>query len=173
MFDEIEKFIKKMAEAAEQAQRQQQPPPAPRPQQPSSQPKRKPPPRIAPPQRLAQPLSEEALEPEIVDAELADTGNRLSQKVARDFRGTEQLASHANRLGSHLDQADETMDAHVHKALDHKLGTLKQSALKAPEATFDAQTNTALDLVKSLNSGPSLRNAIILSELLRRPEENW
>jgi len=159
-----------MAEAAEQAQRQQQPPPAARP--PQARPQQQQPAR-KPTARLAKPLSENVLEPEIVDAELADTGNRLAQKVSRDFRGTEQIASHANRLGSHLDQADENMDAHVHQALDHKLGTLKQSALKAPEATFDAQTNTALELVKALNSGPSLRNAIILSELLRRPEENW
>jgi hypothetical protein len=163
MFDEIEKFIKKMAEAAEQAQRPPQPPPKARPKQKQQQP-RKP--------RLAQPMEVEIVEPEIVDAELADTSTRLSQKVLGDLRGSDQISSHASRIGSHLD-TDASIDAHVHKALDHKLGTLKQSTTTAPAATFDAQTISAVDLVKLLNSGAGLRNAIIMSELLRRPEENW
>lgn len=175
MFDEIEKFIKKIAEAAEAAQRQEQRQREPQPQPPQNQNrppqkqrggKQQRPPRIAPP-------VEEVVDADIIDVDVIESADRFSKKVARDFRGSEQISKHASQIGRQLEQSDENMDAHVHQALDHKLGTLKQSDTKAPQAQIDATTDVVLNLKKSLSSPDSLRNAIIVSELLRRPEENW
>jgi len=73
-----------------------------------------------------------------------------------------------------VDQADEAMEAHIHQARDHKVGDLTSSA---PTATSDQQPatgeNRALSVGELLRDPHSIRDAIVVSEILRRPTHRW
>jgi hypothetical protein len=91
-----------------------------------------------------------------------------------DTRSFEQRASHMTRV----DQADEQMEEHLHKAFDHEVGTLAaqakaKEAANAAAAAATASKVTAGGVAAMLKDRNSLRNAIIMQEILRRPEERW
>src|SRR5262245_1245446 len=135
MKDEVEEFLRRVAQMRQQAEAQgkgqaQKPPPRPAPaRQPA-------PPR--PPQTLVQrPQSAltPPLEAEVVDAELADTADRFEKRLRNDMRGTEQIVEHTRHLGEEVNAADNKMEAHLHQVFDHQLGRLKKSASEAaPQA---------------------------------------
>lgn len=182
MKDEVEEFLRRVAQMRAQAEAQGKGQP-PKPQQPRSAPQKQPPkpPRTPPPPaRLVpaqpplsqQPMSQQPMDVEIVAAELADKADRLGQRVRDDLRGTEQIAEHARRLGEEVDATDTKMQAHLHQVFDHKLGQLKSSGGETALVTAD-QTAGELSLVeihRMLRSPASVRDAIIMSEILRRPE---
>jgi hypothetical protein len=175
MADEVEEFLRRVAQMRAQAEaqaraQQQRPRPA--------APPPPPPPQQVAPARLVPARSElsvqEPAQAEIVDAELADSGERVGRQVARDMRGTEQIASHARQLGDEVDQADEKLEAHLHQVFDHQLGRLKKTATDqaAPAASAAKRLGfTAGSIADLLHSPENLRNAIILGEILKRPEE--
>ena len=172
MKDEVEEFLRRVAQMRAQAEAQargQQQRPAPQ-RPPQKQPQH--PPQQA---RLTQPPPPPTLQPqpvEIVDAELADTSDRLGQRVRSDLRGTEQIAEHTRQLGQEVDAADNKMQAHLHQVFDHKLGQLKSSGGPTALVTGE-QTAAELSLEqirRMLRSPQSIRDAIIMSEVLRRPE---
>src|SRR5438552_12943247 len=103
MKDEVEDFLRRVAQMRAQAEAQargQQPRPAP--QRPPPKP-----PRATPPARLVPARQEtviaEPLQAEIVDAELADTADRFGQRVRSDLRESEQIAEHTRHLGEEVD----------------------------------------------------------------------
>ena len=169
MKDEVEEFLRRVAQMRAQAEAQakgQQ-----RPAQPRPQPK---PARPAPPPRLVpQPMpTPQALPVEIVDAELADTADRFGQRVRSDLRESETISEHTRHLGEDVDAADSKMQAHLQQVFDHKLGQLKSTggatALVTGERTA---AELSLDQVRRMLASPqSVRDAIIMSEVLRRPE---
>src|SRR5262249_45824360 len=113
MKDEVEDFLRRVAqmraqaEAQAKAQQQRAAPPKPPPK----------PQRPPPPQRLVPARQESAPPPlapaEIVDAELAEKPDRVARQVAADLRGTERIAEHARHLGEDVDAADSKMQAHL------------------------------------------------------------
>ena len=173
MKDEVEEFLRRVAQMRAQAEAQargQQQRPAPQ-RPPPKQPQQTPPqPRLAPsppppPRSQPQPV-------EIVDAELADTADRLGQRVRSDLRGTDQIAEHTRHLGEDVDAADSKMQAHLQQVFDHKLGQLKSSGGPTALVTGE-QTAAELSLEqirRMLRSPQSIRDAIVMSEILRRPE---
>lgn len=171
MKDEVEEFLRRVAQMRAQAEAQargQQQRPAPQ-RPPPKQPQKTPPqPRLAPP-----PAPTSQQQPvEIVDAELADTADRFGQRVRSDLRGTEQIAEHTRHLGEQVDAADSKMQAHLQQVFDHKLGQLKSSGGPTALVTGE-QTAAELSLEqirRMLRSPQSIRDAIIMSEVLRRPE---
>jgi hypothetical protein len=165
MKDEVEDFLRRVAQmraqAEAQAKGQQRPQPRPVPKTPP------------PPSRLAPaPVVVEPVPVEIVDAELADRSDRVSRRVAEDLRGTDQIAEHTRRLGAEVDAVQDKMQAHLHQVFDHQLGRLKTSSGQEAAPTVEKPTSElSPDLVvRMLRSPGSIRDAIVMSEILRRPE---
>ncbi len=172
MKDEVEEFLRRVAQMRAQAEAQgrgQQPRPAPPrpPQKPAQTP---PPARLVPAQQPA-PTSQ-PLPVEVVDAELADTADRFGQRIRRDLRESEQIAEHTQHLGKEVDGTDTKMQAHLHEVFDHKLGQLKSSSAATALVTADRTANElSLDHIRRMLGSPqSVRDAIIMSEVLRRPD---
>lgn len=171
MRDEVEEFLRRAAarRAAAEAKRREQ-------QQTAAQA-----PRQAPVERrplVERPAPVVQAEPlvEIVEAEVADTGSRFNTSVSQHLRGTTEIARHAASLGAEVDQADDKLEARLHRTFDHQLGALKDTTTAAPVREAQ-QTPEALlasmNLSKLLSNAQSIRNAIILSEVLNRPEQRW
>jgi hypothetical protein len=171
MRDEVEEFLRRAAARRAQAEakrrEQQQQVATPQQQQ-----------RPAPIQRA--PLRQRPIdvEPvvEIIEAEEADANSRMSSSVAQNLRGTAEIGRHASSLGYEVDQADEKLQARLTKTFDHQLGQLKNTSLAAPEQA-PVQTSEALaasmNLTRLLRNAQTIRNGIILSEILARPEHRW
>lgn len=172
MRDEVEEFLRRAAARRAQAEAkrreqqqaaQQSPPP---PQQQQRQPLVQRPPAIQ-----TEPLVE------IIEAEVADTTSRFSSNVAQHMRGTSEIARHASSLGAEVDQADDKLQARLNKTFDHQLGSLKPTTTTAPPAQPAPQsaesTQTAQNIARLLANPQNVRNAIILSEILNRPESRW
>ena len=132
------------------------------------------------PQRPA-PIARAPLQPvedvvEIIDAEEADTTSRFSSTVSQHMRGTTEIARHAASLGAEVDQADDKLEARLQRTFDHKLGQLKDTTTAATPQQIKQAADTAVTplQIKGLLANPqSIRNAIVLSEILNRPEDRW
>ena len=193
--DEVEEFLRRAAARRAAAQQQQRPAaPAPPQQQrpPAAPPAWSQPPRPAPPPPaptlqprrpatladvvILQPV--ETVEAQVVDAELADQQDRLGRYVAQDLRGTEEIAERTRHLGEEVDLADDKLEAHLHQVFDHSVGQLKKQATdsvpKPPEGPRDQiPALTSAGIAQMMRSPEAIRNAIILGEILHRPEERW
>ena len=175
MRDEVDEFLRRVAQmrAAAEAQakaQQQRPVPAKPPA----------PPRPAPPpQRLAPARQEvkyvEPAEAEVVDVEISDRVEGFNRRVAQDLRGSEQIAEHTRHLGEEVDRADDKLEARLHQVFDHQIGHLKKSTMEAGAIlTSDpASDGTARDMLQMLRTPQSVRDAIVMAEILRRPEDRW
>ena len=118
MKDEVEEFLRRVAQlraqAEAQARAQQQRPGFQPPQQ-------MPPQRPAPPQRLV-PAQEEVvyLEPadaEIVDAEVAELNEDSGRYAPHHIRGEYAFAQHAKQLGAEVDLADDKLETRLHETI--------------------------------------------------------
>jgi hypothetical protein len=184
MKDEVEDFLRRVAQMRAQAEaqaRRQQPAgggqaPPQRPVQQKPPPK---PPRAPPPARLAparqEPTHLEPVPAEVVDAELAEIGDSVGRHVAQHLRGPEEIAERTRHLGEEVDLADDKLEAHLHQVFDHQLGRLKKSTLEAGAAgPKEPPPEFSLgQIMRLLRSSESIRNAIVMSEILRRPDERW
>jgi hypothetical protein len=89
-----------------------------------------------------------------------------------------QIAASAKRIDpkrpSEIEQIDEAMELQIHQALDHQVGSL---ASTAPTATSDqrppADENRPRSVSELLRDPQSIRDAIVVSEILRRPTDRW
>lgn len=176
MKDEVEEFLRRVAQLRAQAEAQaraQQ-------QRPGFQPPlQMPPQRAVPPARLI-PAQEEVvyLEPaeaEVVDAELAELGDDVGRHVAQHLRGHVEIAEHTRHLGEEVDRADDKLEARLHQTFDHQLGSLKKTAsdTAAVEHVKPAPDVTLREIRSMLGSPANMRDAIVMAEILRRPEDRW
>lgn len=86
-----------------------------------------------------------------------------------------RLAEHASQLGSVIAQADERIEARLHKKFDHRLGTLEErGALSAnggggtlQVSSPPSETSPGDSLVALLRSPEGVRQAFVLNEILR------
>ncbi len=130
-------------------------------------------PQLAQRRPLAQQQPVEAVPVELLEPMSDDTGS-----VAEHVR-THVSSRHVGTVGSRtlqsqVDQADENMEEHVHEVFDHKLGRLSST----PGETADQPGPTipptaAAGMAAMLSDASSIRQAIVLSEILQRPEHNW
>jgi hypothetical protein len=178
MSDEIAEFLRRAAQRrAEQMQQQLEA------QRRAAQQQYAPPPPMpsAPPRpTLARPLVVEA---EILEDEepvsLRPARSNVAQHVAQHL-DTGDFAERAERLGDATEQADERMEQHLHQAFDHRLGSIGAStesimAAVTPEIDDEMKGRVVSHhpILSLLRQPQSVRNAIVLSELLQRPEQNW
>jgi len=174
MPDEVEEFLRRVAQMRAQAQakgEQQPAPPKPPKQKPPKQQRTKPPARLVPARQEAT-SSIAPADAEVGDAELADNSNRVGRLVARDLSGAEQIAEHTRQLGAEIDAADAKMQAHFQQTFDHQLGRLKSSSVEtALVETERTAPQLSLDkIIQLLRSPGSVRDAIVMAEVLRRPD---
>ena len=111
---------------------------------------------------------------------------------ARQVVRPDAVAQHAEQLGSKVDLADEKIEGHLHEVFDHKLGSLADTSGESPhdaqhiaqgtdsqvwESTAskrqrdESSTDLAQDIAAMLRNPSSLKDAIILTEIFRRPED--
>jgi hypothetical protein len=118
---------------------------------------------------------------EVVDAELIEQPNRVAQSVQKHLTSSQQFGQHASQLGERVGLADDVLDARLHQTFDHKLGRLAQSSGNTlPEAppentdTLAASATRAMHPIAQLfGNALSIRNAIMLREILDRPVDRW
>ena len=180
MADEVEEFLRRVAQMRAQAeaqargqQQQRRPQPAP-PQPPPAKPLVPPPPARLVPARQEVVYLEPA-EAEIVDAELTEIGDSVGRHVTQHLSGTQQIGAHAQQLGHEVDLADDKLEARLHQVFDHQLGQLKSTASStaaAPHASLAADV-TVSEMLQMLRSPQSIRDAIVMAEVLRRPDDRW
>ena len=84
--------------------------------------------------------------------------------------GTEQIAEHTRHLGEEVDLADDKLEAHLHEVFDHQLGRLKKSTIEAGAQGRQAAVEVTAGQRSRRRTPQSIRDAIIMSEILRRPE---
>jgi hypothetical protein len=175
MRDEVEEFLRRAAarRAQAEAKRREQQQQAAQPQQPRPQ---RQPLVQRPPLVQRAPLVQEEPLVEIIEAEVADTGSRFSSSVAQHMRGSAEIGRHASNLGAEVDQADDRLEARLAKTFDHQIGQLKDTTTAAPVREVQQSPEALLasmNLTKLLSNAQTIRNAIVLSEVLNRPEHRW
>lgn len=80
---------------------------------------------------------------------------------------TADFAQQTSELGEDVGYADERLEQHLHEKFDHKLGSLEQSVQAVEQK---AQERRVEKIAELLRSPEGMQNAIIASEILRRPE---
>jgi hypothetical protein len=196
MADEIEEFLRRAAQrraaqAAQQQAAQQQP------QQ--FQPPPPPPPRpVAPAPRPA--LAPTYVEPQPVEVEVVydepELGAGVSSHVAQAM-DNRQFTERASHLGEVVGLADDNMDAHLHQKFDHQVGQLRSTTAAVPavapspsfeqarhgdagaapagagDAAAHAAGVSAAEIAQLLRTPRNIRYAVIMNEVLTRPEGRW
>jgi hypothetical protein len=95
----------------------------------------------------------------------------VAEHVTDDLVTTE-YADRASHLGEEVGEADERLEEHLHEAFDHKLGTLKHEDLD-PSSDKKSSESSPQGLQQLLRTKSALRNAIILREIIDRPDHRW
>ena len=107
----------------------------------------------------------------------------------------ETLGQHAEQLGTQVGLADEKAEDHLHHVFDHKLGTLTDTSQDSPQHSEQIAEGTdsqvwesttlrrqrqsesseerAQEIAFMLRDPSSLKEAIILSEIIRRPVDHY
>jgi hypothetical protein len=164
---EIEEFLKRAAALRAQQAQQRAPQPA----------------RLAAPLATLQRSTPPPSDAEVMDAEVIATddvsGDDVAAYVQRHLSPSE-FQMRAGQLAERIRSADEQFESHLHKAFEHKLGQLGAVTSRAEDSTLDVEEEAAKaipvspsDLVRIICSPQGIRNAIVVSELLNRPEHRW
>ncbi len=159
MADDLEAFLRQAAQR--RAQRQKPAQPKPPPARPQTQPPRSP----ATPQRppVSSPVVEAVVIPSLVQSRVDTSG----------------FERRAEQLGEEVGLADEAMEAHLQQKFDHQVGTLSDVGHDEIESSevFDpageSGATAAADIVAMLKNPNTVRQAVLLSEILSPPHHRW
>lgn len=175
MARDIEDFLRRAAE-----RRQQKagggaptPPPKEKPRQPVQ---RRP---IEP--RAAEPVEAKIVEPRPVQKRRPVKTSIRSGSVADHVQShldTSSIAEHAEQLGDRIANVYEQADTRVHEHLDHNLSKLDDRPTvtgQAAPAIFGANSsNLAGELREVLSNPKTIGRAILIAEILKRPDfDRW
>ncbi len=144
--------------------------------------------KVAPPATLARPAEESqprkrrrplAERPAVAAAATPPSAEprklgQLAETLAQ--RAEEQAATADVRLTS-IERGDAERERHRHQTFDHQLGRLKDGAIPAETEEADAPAvkpaTAAAALVQMLRDPAGVRQAVLLGEILNRPESRW
>lgn len=179
MARDIEEFLRKAAERRRQQQAEKQGG-APKKKPADSQPAR----RAQPPARRAKPLEAvEVVDDEIIQAQpvkprSSGTSNSRRRSVQSDVQShidTSKIASHADGLGRLRAQMTDDVDE-VKQKFDRGAKKFESTRAESREDSRDDEivgasvSPVATDLSQMLRDPTSIRQAILVSEILRRPD---
>lgn len=111
-------------------------------------------------------------------------GGQVTEHVSK-YLDSQQFANRESQLGQEVAQADKQINEHLQQVFDHRVSKLEAvpgEAAKAPAAyeppdlvgaAADIPDSFATRLLDLMVNPDSLRQAIILNEILHRPEERW
>ncbi len=134
-----------------------------------------------PQRRAVRTAADELVTAEAVEERRAESS--VAEHVAKHL-DSRKFTARAQQL-SHVDQADEQMDAHLAQVFEHKLGRLEPQSTSRPAAVaptaraeqvradIAATPTAAAGLAALLANTESIRQAILLNEILTRPEHRW
>jgi len=92
----------------------------------------------------------------------------------RKYLNTAEFQRRADHLADEVSQADEKMDEHLHDVFDHRLGQFAQSSADTSPGVAAESSSTAVSALVALLASPQgLRQAIVINEILQRPEQRW
>ena len=136
-----------------------------------------------PPQPQFRQAAEKPVDVQVVAEE--PVGARIAKEVDRDL-DTQEFAKRTTQLGSEVAEADREIDERLHQVFDHHVSNLELlpgEAAAAPEVQTPVElTEPSLESIPAtfatgltdLRANPtSVRQAIVLNEILHRPEERW
>lgn len=111
-------------------------------------------------------------------------GGQVADHVKK-YLDEDAFARREDSLGKEIAQADSEIDQHLRQTFDHRVGQLAAvpgeaaaptAAAEPPELaglTADSASPFTTGLLDLMSDPDSLRQAIVLNEVLRRPEERW
>jgi hypothetical protein len=178
---EVEEFMRR-AQGREPAAQQRSPQPRP-PQQPRNPQKgqgrqQQPPAKKAvasqtrtPPRRLTDAPGSQPSPLTIEAGRGALAGASVAAHVTEHLAGAQTLAAHAQKLGADVAQADERLQEHLQQKFTHQLGALEQRAVVP--IVHATRSVVAQDLFALLSKPSGMRQLVLASEILRRPEDRW
>lgn len=116
---------------------------------------------------------------EIVEPRLESSSSSRWPPMVQSHVDNPELAQRAAQLG-HVDQTEAAFQAHM-QTFEHSLGRIQVAASDAeppPQQLPDGKSQPAATpagevFAALLGDAESLRQAIILNEIIRRPEERW
>lgn len=96
----------------------------------------------------------------------------VAQKVVA---ATQQIQEDVSRLGQRVIKADAAFDVQLQHKFDHELGSLdsRHASRMEEQKPVDRAPSQAAQMAALLSSPDGIRQAIVLNEILRRPEERW
>jgi hypothetical protein len=103
-------------------------------------------------------------------------GKSVAEHVAeRVGSSTRQMREEVSHLGERVIQADKQFDVQLEQKFGHRLGSLSDRT--AENARKDSATPKAVtpaaQIAALLASPDGIRQAIVLNEILRRPDDRW
>ena len=120
---------------------------------------------------------------DIVEAEIVEPVRRMHPAAVSTQTGDtvppvgkQLFAERVSHLGEEVAQADEKVESHLHEVFDHDVGRM-------PDGYNDDKNNDdeekvvvpklAYEIRELFRRPKSVRQAIVLSEVLRRPDDRW
>lgn len=130
-------------------------------------------PKLVKPVAAKRPL-QRPVEAQLVEPPRPAVGGHIGQFAARDLDRSD-LQYHLARLGEGTRQAEEASERRLHEKFSHSLGTLsRREDEQIPQATQAAlPPTTAAGLAAMLGEIENVRLAVILNEIIQRPEHRW
>jgi hypothetical protein len=111
-------------------------------------------------------------------------GGQVSEHVQK-YLDEQEFSRREVELGKQVAQADQQIDQHLQQVFDHRVSKLAATpgeaaappvAYEPPDlvgAATDVPASFATGLLDLIGNPDSLRQAIVLNEILRRPEDRW
>jgi hypothetical protein len=126
---------------------------------------------------------ERPVEAEVISAR--PVGGEVEKHLQKFAVEKKEFEERAARLGGEVAQADDKVAAHLKEKFTHPLGKLERRLGETAAPPSPAPTGFAEDQILPLPAGaaagfaaflmnaPSLRQAIVLTEILQRPMDRW
>jgi hypothetical protein len=100
----------------------------------------------------------------------ASVAEHVAQHVAA---GSRAVAEQTSKLGQRIIQDDAQFDVQLKARFDHDVGTLAASRAEETLPPVVGPQSPAAQIAALLASPDGVRQAILLNEILRRPNERW
>jgi hypothetical protein len=123
------------------------------------------------------PLSQQKkpAKPPVIVSEDENVPQQRRESVAKHVQkhlDTSRLQKRVQRLGAEVSKADDKIEARLHQKFDHDVGHLSGPSEAIAETAGQVRPPARINnpLLKMFSAPASVRQAVIMSEILKRPE---